>query len=118
MEKLKIKRIYEEPSESDGVRILIDRIWPRGINKSNAKIDIWLKDIAPSNELRKLFSHNREKWLEFKQHYIEELRSKNNFLDIIKQEAKKNNVTLLYGAKDMQYNNAIVLEEYLKHCRF
>lgn len=113
MQKLKIKRIYEAPDESDGIRILIDRIWPRGIKKADAKIDLWLKDIAPSKELRKSFSHDREKWLEFKQLYIEELKSKKLSLDIINQKINKNDITLLYGAKDTECNNAIVLEEYL-----
>lgn len=105
MQKLKIKRIYEIPDESDEIRILIDRLWPRGIKKADAKIDLWLKDISPSHELRKSFSHDREKWLEFKQLCIGELKSKKSSLDIINQKINKNDITLLYGAKDTECNN-------------
>lgn len=114
MNQIKIKRIYEKPHENDGTRILIDRLWPRGINKKEANIDSWLKNLAPSTELRKFFSHDRQKWNEFKYSYINELKNKRELLDNIKNELIKNNITLLYGAKDEKCNNAVVLKEYLE----
>lgn len=114
MKKIEIKRIYEKSDEKDGTRILVDRLWPRGVNKKEANIDLWLKDISPSTELRKFFSHDQKKWSEFKRRYIEELKNKGDLLDSIKKELSKNNVTLLYGAKDEEFNNAVVLKEYLE----
>src|SRR5690554_3518211 len=114
MERIKIKRIYDTIEQNDGIRILVDRLWPRGINKSAVHIDLWLKDIAPSNELRKFFSHDRSKWTEFKHRYKEELKDKKSFLDRINNELSKGDITLLYGAKDTECNNAIVLKEYLE----
>jgi len=105
---MKIKRIYEKPEKNDDTRILIDRLWPRGINKKEAHIDLWLKDLVPSNELRKFFSHDKQKWNEFKYSYINELKNKKELLDDIKHELIKNNITLLYEAKDKEYNNAVV----------
>ncbi len=113
MKKIQIKRIYDIPEKSDGVRILIDRLWPRGIKKSETQINFWLKEIAPSHELRKFFAHDKQKWLEFKQRYIEELQRKKDLLNNIIQELNKNDITLLYAAKDQEYNNAIVLKAYL-----
>jgi uncharacterized protein YeaO (DUF488 family) len=116
MHKIKIKRIYDSAAKDDGVRILIDRLWPRGIKKKDAQIKTWLKDIAPSNELRKLFNHEHDKWNEFKEHYIKELQDKEDLILLIKQELKSHNVTLLFSAKDDKFNNAVVLQDYLtKH---
>lgn len=110
-----IKRIYEKPLEADGYRILIDRLWPRGVSKENAKIDLWLKEIAPGDELRKWFSHDREKWNDFKKKYKLELRDNLESVKIIKEiEEKEKTITLLYAAKDEEHNNAIVLKEFLK----
>lgn len=114
MNKIKIKRIYKESQEDDGIRILIDRLWPRGIRKEEANIDLWLKDLAPSNELRKFFSHDRQKWSEFKHNYINELKNKKEIFDDLNKALIKNNVTLLYAAKDEKYNHAVVLKEYLE----
>ena len=111
---IKIKRIYESCSKSDGFRILIDRIWPRGIKKETAKIDLWLKDIAPSNELRKWFSHDRKKYEEFKLKYIKELEKNKKELSVILKLAVNNDITLLYSTKDDTFNNAVILCEYLK----
>lgn len=112
---IKIKRIYEEPLEADGFRILIDRLWPRGVSKEKAKIDLWLKEIAPSDELRKWFSHDPEKWTDFKDKYKIELADKLESIKKIKEIKKKEKiVTLLYAAKDEEHNNAIVLKEFLK----
>lgn len=110
---IKIKRIYESPDRDDGARILIDRLWPRGISKSKAKIDLWLKDIAPSNELRKWFGHDLEKCSLFKKKYFTELASKQDLLSQIKQHMKEKTVTLLYAAKEEGCNNAVALKEYL-----
>jgi uncharacterized protein YeaO (DUF488 family) len=110
-----IKRIYEPWSSDDGFRILVDRLWPRGVSKEKAKIDLWMKEIAPSNELRKWFSHDSGKWDEFKRRYIVELKNKSDLLKKIKDIEKENSfVTLLYSARDEEHNNAVVLEDILK----
>ena len=114
---IKTKRIYSEISEDDGLRILVDRLWPRGINKDDAKLAFWLKDIAPSNELRKSFSHSPEKWADFKKRYFDELDGKEKIVNRIVEKADNDNITLLYGAKDTKYNNAVALCEYI-HTRF
>src|SRR3954464_5802961 len=97
--KVAIKRVYEEPKESDGTRILVDRLWPRGLTKQKAKVDLWLKSVAPSNELRKWFGHDPKKWSEFKRRYREELRQPDSPLAALREEAREKTVTLLYGAK-------------------
>lgn len=112
--KLKIKRVYEDPEDSDGFRILVDRIWPRGLAKETAGIDLWLKEIAPSTELRKWFGHDPKKWDDFKKKYEEEMDEKQEELSIIKQQIKKGSVTLVYGAKDELHNQAEVIFEKLK----
>lgn len=107
-----IKRIYEKSSVNDGVRILVDRLWPRGISKAQAKIDLWIKDIAPSNELRKWFNHEDNKWDEFKKRYFEELKDKEQLLNKIKKQ--KGTVTLLFGAKNIEHNNAVAIKEFIE----
>jgi len=108
---IRVKRIYDPVEKDDGIRILVDRIWPRGIKKE--KIDVWLKDIAPSEELRKWYNHDLNKWEEFKRRYFEEL-DKNPKVDILLQLIKKGqNVALLYSSKS-PYNNAVALKEYLE----
>ena len=117
MNELKCKRIYEPLAETDGFRILVDRLWPRGIKKENAMIDFWAKEIAPSNELRKWFSHVPEKYDEFKKLYTLELDAgeiSKNFENLCKKEMQDRNVTLLYAAKNKKYNHAVVLREWLK----
>lgn len=109
-----IKRAYEEPEQDDGCRILIDRLWPRGLSKEKLKIDLWLKEIAPSSELRKLFSHDLQKWDEFRAKYRDELKEKMDLLSIIKQkEQEQGNLTLIYAARDKEHNNAVVLLDAL-----
>ena len=109
-----IKRIYEPKSASDGYRVLVDRLWPRGISKQDAAFDLWVKDIGPSNELRKWFNHDPAKWPEFKDRYKQELKSKVDLLDQLKGMAKKHEqLTLLYGARDEQHNQAVVIAELL-----
>jgi len=111
-----IKRIYDPVSEDDGKRILVDRLWPRGLKKEKAVIDEWLKDIAPSDELRKWFSHDSSKWQEFKNKYKKELKGKDKseLLEQLKKTAKKEKVTVLFSARDIAHNNAVVLKELLE----
>lgn len=109
---IKIKRVYEGPSNEDGFRVLVDRLWPRGLSRDRAKVDLWLKDIAPSDKLRKWFAHDPEKWGEFKRRYFEELKGKKE-LDLIIEKAH-GRVALLYGAKDEKHNNAAALKEYIE----
>lgn len=111
--KINIKRIYESPSAKDGLRILIDRLWPRGVTKERAHIDFWYKEITPSNGLRKWFGHKTERFSEFAKVYQEELTHQTELLEKIKEFSKKQPVTLLYAAKDPKINHAIVLKEVL-----
>lgn len=111
---IKLKRAYDKAGDSDGYRILVDRLWPRGLNKSEAKIDLWLKDIAPSEQLRKWFSHDATKWLEFKQRYFEELSAKEEIIRPIVEKAAASAITLVYAARDAQHNNAVALKEYIE----
>ena len=109
-----LKRIYEKHKKDDGFRILVDRLWPRGVSKNKAHIDLWLKEIGPSNELRKWFNHDEAKWSEFKKKYKKELKQKRKLLNMIKVLHKKyKKITLLYGAKDENHNQVIVIKEIL-----
>jgi uncharacterized protein YeaO (DUF488 family) len=111
---IKIKRIYEAPTAEDGIRILVDRFWPRGLSKEKAKIDLWLREIAPSDKLRKWFAHDPEKWVEFKQKYFKELGEKKELVNLILEKVNQGNLTLLFGAKEKRHNNAVALEEYIE----
>jgi uncharacterized protein YeaO (DUF488 family) len=113
MKKITLKRIYDEPSDKDGYRVLVDRLWPRGISKKDANLDEWNKEIAPSTELRKWFDHKEERFDEFVKNYREELRPKEEELNRLRTIAKKNRITLLYGAKNSKMNQAIVLRDIL-----
>lgn len=108
---IKIKRVYEPPDKDDGMRILVDRLWPRGLTKEKASVNLWLKDIAPSTELRKWFGHDPSKWEEFKKRYLGELKDNREQIRLLKQEVEKGVVTLVYGAKDEAHNEALVLQE-------
>ncbi len=113
---LVVKRVYEPAEKEDGYRILVDRLWPRGLTKAKVAADEWLKDVAPSTELRKWYGHDPEKWKEFQRRYTEELKDKKELLKAIKNRAHKEKVTLLFGAKDEGHNEAIVLRDYItKH---
>lgn len=114
MKNLFLKRIYEAPSKDDGYRILIDRLWPRGISKEEAKLDEWDKEMGPSNELRKWFNHQDELFDEFSKKYKEELKSRKADLERIKGIVKTRKVTLLYGAKNEKCNQAVVVKEVLE----
>jgi uncharacterized protein YeaO (DUF488 family) len=115
--KILTKRIFDPPEKKDGLRILVDRLWPRGLKKEKAAIDEWLKDIAPSDGLRKWFSHDPEKWQEFKRQYFQELKEKSDLIKWIEEKERDQTIILLYGAKDPGYNNAVALKEYLERER-
>ena len=112
---IRIKRVYEAPSPRDGTRILVDRLWPRGLKKADAAIAQWMKEIAPSNELRKWFGHDPERWEEFRRRYERELESKRELLREIEELAAKGPVTLVYSAHDEVHNQAVVLRDHLAH---
>ena len=111
---IQTKRVYDEPGKSDGFRILVDRLWPRGLTKERARVDLWMKEIAPSDALRKNF-HKTEDWPEFEKRYRAELKDKNDlFAEIKKVEKEHKKVTLLFGRKDEKQNQAVILAEILK----
>ncbi len=109
-----LKRSYDPPSPQDGYRVLIDRLWPRGIKKEEAHIDSWMKELAPSHELRKWFAHDPAKWQQFKEKYFQELQNQSEKLEQLKQKCKEGKVTLVYSTKDRKYNNAAALKEFLQ----
>jgi uncharacterized protein YeaO (DUF488 family) len=112
---IKIKRVYEKPVKEDGWRVLVDRLWPRGMKKEAAHLDVWMKDVAPSNALRKWFGHKPEKWSEFQKKYRSELGKEKELVAELKKMAKEHGtLTLLFGAKDEEHNEAVVLADYLK----
>ncbi|MGB9940290.1 DUF488 domain-containing protein [Methanosarcina sp.] len=111
---IRVKRVYEQPSDQDGLRVLVDRLWPRGLRKSEAGLDLWMKEIAPEDRLRKWFSHDPEKWEEFRKCYLKELEQKEEYVYELLERARKTDLTLLYAAKDKTLNNATVLKEYLE----
>ncbi len=111
--RIKIKRVYDDKDKEDGTRILVDRLWPRGLTKAKAAIDLWLKEVAPSTELRKWFGHDPDKWSGFKTRYRAELKKDGEQLAVLKDQMKKGAVTLVYGAKDEEHNEAVVLQEFL-----
>ncbi len=115
MEMLKVKRAYDTKEPSDGIRVLVDRLWPRGLSRAEAGIDDWMKEVAPSDELRRWFAHQPEKWAEFRQRYAEELRSpaKAKLVRKLTRLASDGKVTLVYAARDTEHNNARVLEEII-----
>ena len=110
---IKLKRAYEPPSAGDGTRVLIDRLWPRGISKQKAKLDYWMKDIAPSTELRKWFGHDPKRWAEFRRRYAAELREHPDLIAELRSLARKNPITLVYAAYDESHNDAVVLRDVL-----
>jgi uncharacterized protein YeaO (DUF488 family) len=110
---VKLKRAYERPSEGDGVRILVDRLWPRGLKKTDAAIDQWAKDIAPSTTLRKWFGHDPARWEEFRRRYVEELREHPQEVARLRALARKSTITLVYSARDELHNDAVVLRGVL-----
>lgn len=110
---IQVKRVYEPTAKSDGYRVLVDRLWPRGISKEAAKLDLWLPDLGPSTALRKWFGHDPARWEEFQRRYHAELKEKKTLLATITEQAKARPVTLLYSAKDAQHNQAVALQNFL-----
>ena len=111
---IKMKRVYEEPAASDGSRILVDRLWPRGLTKEKAHVDLWLKEIAPSTELRQWFGHDPEKWKRFRGRYETELRHNGQLIEILTKKAREGTITLIFGARDEKHNEALVLKQFLE----
>lgn len=112
-----LKRAYDAPAPGDGMRILVDRLWPRGVAKAEAHIDLWLKEVAPSTALRKWFGHDPAKWDEFQERYRDELAHNPEPVAQLLALARKGAITLVYGAKDMEHNDAVVLKSYLEHAK-
>ena len=112
--KLKIKRVYEKPQKEDGTRVLVDRLWPRGLTKEKAAVNLWLKEIAPSTALRKWFGHDPGKWTAFQKRYRQEIKKNKEQVAILNEQLMKGNVTLVYGAKDEEHNEALVLRDWLQ----
>ncbi len=112
-ERIQVKRVYDKPSDSDGYRVLVDRLWPRGIRKADLKHDLWLKDVSPSSELRKWFNHDPDQWGEFKKRYHAELKKEKDAVAQLLDIASRETLTLLFAAKDEEHNQAVVLRDYL-----
>lgn len=111
---LQIKRVYEDPEPSDGFRVLTERLWPRGVSKERAALDQWLKSIAPSNDLRKWFSHDPDKWKEFKERYRRELFGSEAVTEMLEIIEEHDTVTMVYASKDEEYNSTVLLKEFLE----
>ena len=111
---IRLKRAYEAPARRDGLRILVERLWPRGVNKARAAIDLWLKDLAPSSELRKWYGHDPEKWTEFRRRYWKELEGRGDLLVLLKHRTTEGTVTFVYAAHDKARNSAVALQEFLE----
>jgi uncharacterized protein YeaO (DUF488 family) len=109
-----LKRVYEAPAKGDGIRILVDRLWPRGVSKEKARLDLWLRDIAPSDDLRGWFAHDPKRWSEFKRRYRAELKGRSAELQPIRDALRKGNVTFLFAAHDEEHNNAAALKETIE----
>lgn len=111
---IKVKRVYDASTKQDGLRVLVDRVWPRGLTKQAAAVDLWLRDLAPSTELRKWFAHDPKKWGQFCARYASELDAKADMVAQLKAQSRTRRVTLLYAAKDTAHNNAVALKRYLE----
>lgn len=109
-----LKRAYETPARSDGCRILVERLWPRGLSKQDAKIDLWTKEAAPSSALRRWFDHDPDKWAEFKRRYFKELRARKEALRPILEQARAGRVTFVFASRELRYNNAVALKQYVQ----
>ena len=111
---IKIKRVYEPPSPEDGRRVLVDRLWPRGLSREKGRIDEWVKEVAPSDQLRRWFGHDPKKWSEFQKRYQKELLQHKTLLEALAKRARSETMTLLFAKRDLKHNNAIVLKEFLE----
>jgi uncharacterized protein YeaO (DUF488 family) len=115
--RISLKRAYEPPARADGCRILVERLWPRGLTKQKAKIDLWAKDAAPSTELRRWFGHDPERWAEFKRRYFEELGAWEDAVEPIRARVRAGRVTFVFASREPRFNNAVALKEYLDRRR-
>jgi len=111
---IRLKRVYDEPARSDGCRILVERLWPRGLSKQAARVDLWPKDAAPSPELRRWFDHDPEKWPEFRRRYFRELRARDSDLAPLRERLAAGPVTFVFASREERFNNAVALKEYLE----
>ena len=111
---IRLKRAYEKPSADDGVRILVERLWPRGLTKAKAALDLWIKDVAPSPNLRKWFGHDPARWTQFRQRYWKELKDKKDAIDALRRKAREGKVTFIYAAHDEEHNGALALKEFIE----
>jgi uncharacterized protein YeaO (DUF488 family) len=109
-----LKRAYEAASRKDGCRILVERLWPRGVSKQKAKIDLWAKEAAPSSDLRRWFDHDPDKWTEFKRRYAKELAANDEALEPIREQLRAGRVTFVFASRELQFNNAVALKDYLE----
>lgn len=113
MTDIRIKRVYEDPSSHDGCRLLVDGVWPRGLKKERVQADLWLKEVAPSSELRRWFGHDPHKWPTFRSRYFAELDAQPEAIDRLRERADRERVTLLFSARDTEHNQAVALKDYL-----
>ncbi len=111
---IQLKRVYEKPARTDGLRVLVERLWPRGISKERAAVDLWLKEVAPSAELRQWFAHDPAKWPDFQRRYRAELRDNKEAVRPLRQKARQGTVTLVYAARDEEHNGALALKRFLE----
>ncbi len=111
---IQIKRAYDPPSRTDGTRILVDRLWPRGVSKEKLKVDAWMKEVAPSNELRKWYGHEEAKWPEFQKRYFKELKEQPELIAELRKKSHGHKLTLVYSARDEERNDAVALKKYLE----
>lgn len=111
---IRVKRVYEDPSKRDGLRVLVERLWPRGVSKERAAIDLWLKDLAPSADLRNWFHHDPERWEEFRRRYWSELDERGDLLKLLQHRTSEGPVTFVFAAHDLEHNSAIALQQYLE----
>ena len=109
-----LKRAYEKATDRDGVRILVERLWPRGLTKARAAVDLWIKDVAPSPDLRKWFGHDPARWKQFKQRYWQELKNNKDDVDVLRRKARQGRVTFIYAAHDEEHNGALALKEFIE----
>jgi uncharacterized protein YeaO (DUF488 family) len=115
MAEIRLKRVYEKPAVDDGLRVLVERLWPRGVSKERAAVDVWIKDVAPSPELRRWFNHDPARWGEFQKRYRAELRRNKDVVDELRRKCRDVIATFVYAARDERHNGALVLKAYLEH---
>jgi uncharacterized protein YeaO (DUF488 family) len=115
MAKIRLKRAYDEPSPEDGLRVLVERLWPRGLSKERAAVDLWIKDVAPSPELRRWFNHDPARWDEFQKRYRAELQQKKDAVEELRRKCRGGTVTFVFATRDEEHNGALVLKDHLEH---